>query len=168
MNGAERDMLVAIAIVVMIAALFVIPLGFPGTWIMLGVLTIATAIDEIAWWTLLLLLLVAIVAEFIEWVIVKRTSARYGASNKAFWGAIAGGLIGVIVGLSVPVIGALVAGLAGTFLGAVLVAYWESRHLRTAGRAAWGAVLGRGFAAAFKTAAGIAILVVGAAALIYG
>jgi uncharacterized protein YqgC (DUF456 family) len=160
--GTDREVLLALAIVVMIAALIVIPLGFPGIWIMIGILVIGTAFDEVAWWTLLFLVQVALAAELVEWVIVKKTSARYGASNRAFWGAIAGGLIGVLI----PVVGALIAGLVGTFVGAALVAWWETRRLKMAGRAAWGAVVGRAFAAAFKTAAGIVILVLGAAALL--
>lgn len=168
MSGAEREILLAFAIVVMAAGLLVIPLGFPGTWIMIGVLTVATALDEVAWYVLIVLVLLAVAAEFVEWVIVKRTSARYGASNRAFWGAILGGLVGVVIGIPVPVVGPLIAGLLGTFAGAVVVAWWESRQLRTASRAAWGAVVGRAFAAAFKTAVGIAILVVGGAALLLG
>lgn len=164
--GAERELLLAAGVLVMVASLFVIPLGFPGLWIMIGVLTLATAFGEVAWWTLLFLIGVGVLAEFAEWVIVKRTSARYGASNKAFWGAIAGGLIGVLIGVPVPVVGSLIAGLLGTFAGAALVAYWESRRLGRAGRAAWGAVLGRALAAAFKTAAGVVILVLGGAALL--
>lgn len=166
--GADREIVLALGVVIMIGALFVIPLGFPGIWIMIGILVIGTALDEVAWWLLLFLVLVGIAAELVEWVIVKQTSARYGASNKAFWGAIAGGLIGVLIGLPIPVVGPLVAGLLGTFLGAAIVAWWQTRRLRTASRAAWGAVLGRAFAAAFKTAAGIVILVLGAASLILG
>jgi uncharacterized protein YqgC (DUF456 family) len=167
-SGADRELLLALAIVIMIAALLVIPLGFPGIWIMIGVIVIGTALDEVAWWTLLFLTQVGLAAELVEWVIVKKTSARFGASNKAFWGAIVGGLIGVLIGLPIPVVGALVAGLLGTFVGAAIVAWWETRRLKTAGRIAWGAVVGRAFAAAFKTAAGIVILVLGAAALIVG
>jgi uncharacterized protein len=164
--GTDREVLLALAIVIMIAALLVVPLGFPGIWIMIGILVIGTALDEVAWWTLLFLVQVALAAELVEWVIVKKTSARYGASNKAFWGAIAGGLIGVLIGLPIPVVGALIAGLLGTFVGAAIVAWWETRRLRTASRVAWGAVVGRAFAAAFKTGAGIVILVLGATALI--
>ena len=167
MNSGDRELLLALAIVVMVGSLFVIPLGFPGLWIMIAVLVVATAFGEVAWWMLLFLVLLGVGAELVEWVILKKTSARYGASNKAFWGAVAGGLIGVLIGMPIPVVGALIAGLIGTFAGAAAVALWETRKLRAAGRAAWGAVLGRAFAAAFKTAAGVAILVLGAAALIW-
>ena len=160
--------LLALAIVGMIVALVVIPLGLPGLWIMIGILAVATFVDEVSPIILVLLVVVALLAELAEWAIVARTSARWGGSRKAFWGAIAGGLVGILVGLPVPlpILGTLVAGLLGTFVGAAAVTLWETRALRSAGRVGCGAVLGRAFAAATKTAAGIVILVTGVAALI--
>lgn len=160
--------LLALAVVGMIVALFVIPLGLPGLWIMIGILAVATYADEVSPWILLLLVFVALLAELAEWAIVARTSARWGGSRKAFWGAIAGGLVGILVGLPVPlpILGPLVAGLLGTFAGAAAVTLWETRALGSAGRVGCGAVLGRAFAAATKTAAGVVILVTGVAALI--
>ena len=160
--------LLALAIVGMIVALVVIPLGLPGLWIMIGILAVATFVDEVSPIILVLLVVVALLAELAEWAIVARTSARWGGSRKAFWGAIAGGLVGILVGLPVPlpILGPLAAGLLGTFAGAAAVTLWETRALRSAGRVGCGAVLGRAFAAATKTAAGIVILVTGVAALI--
>ena len=160
--------LLALAIVGMIVALVVIPLGLPGLWIMIGILAVATFVDEVSPIILVLLVVVALLAELAEWAIVARTSARWGGSRKAFWGAIAGGLVGILVGLPVPlpILGPLVAGLLGTFVVAAAVTLWETRALRSAGRVGCGAVLGRAFAAATKTAAGIVILVTGVAALI--
>jgi uncharacterized protein YqgC (DUF456 family) len=165
---AGTEGLLALAIVGMIVALVVIPLGLPGLWIMIGILAVATFVDEVSPIILVLLVVVALLAELAEWAIVARTSARWGGSRKAFWGAIAGGLVGILVGLPVPlpILGPLVAGLLGTFVGAAAVTLWETRALRSAGRVGCGAVLGRAFAAATKTAAGIVILVTGVAALI--
>ena len=165
---AGPEALLALAVLAMVACLALIPLGLPGLWIMIGILTIAVVGDEVSPWILLFLVPVAIVAELAEWVIVDRTSARWGGSRKAFWGAIAGGLVGILVGLPIPlpILGPLVAGLLGTFAGAAIVTWWETRTLRSAGRVGCGAVLGRAFAAAAKTAAGVVIVVVGAAALI--
>jgi uncharacterized protein YqgC (DUF456 family) len=166
MAGIEG--LLALAIVGMIVALIVIPLGMPGLWIMIGILAVATWANEVSPWILIFLVVVALLAELAEWAIVARTSARWGGSRKAFWGAIAGGLVGILVGLPIPlpILGPLVAGLLGTFAGAAAVTLWETRALRSAGRVGCGAVLGRAFAAATKTAAGVVILVTGAAALI--
>lgn len=162
----DTTTLLYLALFLMLAALFLVPLGLPGIWIMIGILTVATAYGEVAPWLLLFLVAAGAAAEAVEWVILKRTSARWGASRTAFWGAVAGGLIGVLIGVPIPVLGSLVAGLLGTFAGAAAVALAETRRFRDAGRVAWGALLGRVFAAAFKTAVAIGILVLGAAALL--
>jgi hypothetical protein len=165
---AGTEALLAAAVVLMVVALLVIPLGIPGLWIMIGVLTLAVAGGEVSPWILLFLVPVAVLAELAEWAIVARTSARWGGSRKAFWGAIAGGIAGILLGLPIPlpILGPLLAGLLGTFAGAAAVTLWETRAVRSAGRVGCGAVLGRAFAAAAKTAAGVVILVIGAAALI--
>lgn len=164
---AGPEALLAVALLAMVVALFLIPLGIPGLWVMIGVLTLAAAADEVSPWILMFLVAIAVLAELAEWAIVSRTSARWGGSRKAFWGAILGGIVGILVGLPVPlpILGPLLAGLFGTFAGAALITLWETRALRSAGRVGLGAVLGRAFAAAAKTAAGVVILVVGGAAL---
>ena len=154
------------AIALMTVGLLVIPLGLPGLWVMLAVLGLAAFDGAVAWWVVGALAVCAALAEVAEYFIVRHTSDRYGASRRAFWGAIAGGLVGVIVGVPVPIVGPLIGGLLGTFAGAAIVTWWQTRHLGSAGRAALGAVIGRGIAAAVKTAAGFAILVFGAAALL--
>lgn len=164
----DPDLLILAALIVMVLSLLLIPLGFPGGWLMLAALGVAAWEGEVAWWVWGALIVVVAVSEVAEYLIVERTSARYGGSRRAFWGAMLGGLIGVLVGLPLPVplLGPLLAGLLGTFAGATVVAFRETREVRAAGRVGWGAVLGRAFAAAFKTAAGVVVLVVGGAALL--
>ncbi len=163
-----QPILAAGAIFVMVGCLFLIPLGFPGTWVMLGVLGIGAWLGEVAWWVWGVLIGVAGLAEVAEFLIVRRASQRFGASRKAFWGAILGGIVGVLIGLPLPLplIGPLIGGLVGTFGGAAVVTWWETKHMKTAGRAAFGALIGRAFAAAAKTAVGFAVLIVGAASLL--
>lgn len=163
----ETPALAVLLVLLMLPCLLLIPLGLPGTWIMLGLLGLAVWAGTVAWWLWLLLVAVAGAAEVAELLIVRRASLTYGGSRRAFWGAIAGGAIGVLAGLPVPlpVLSSLLGGLAGTFLGAALVTYRETRHFGSAGRVGWGTLIGRAFAAAAKTAAGVVVLVVGAAAL---
>ena len=158
----------ALLVLLMIPCLFLIPLGLPGTWIMLGLLGLAVWSGEVAWWLWLLLILVAGAAEVAEFFIVRHTNRAYGGSRRAFWGAIVGGTVGVFLGVPfpVPIVGSLVGGLVGTFAGAALVTFRETRRVRSAGRVGWGTLIGRGFAAAAKTAAGVVVLVVGATSLI--
>lgn len=161
------EALIALAVVGMAVSLLLVPLGLPGNWLMIGILTVGVAFDEVAPGLLLALVAVAGLAEVAEYALVRRAGARWGGSRKAFWGAIAGGIVGIVLGLPIPlpVLGPLLAGLLGTFAGAAAVTLWETRALRSAGRVGVGAVLGRALAAAVKTAAGVVVLVVGAAAL---
>ncbi|MGQ0562241.1 MAG: DUF456 family protein [Gemmatimonadota bacterium] len=151
---------------IMIVALFSIPLGLPGLWIMIGVVAVGALMHEIGVTIIILTTSIALLAELIEFLLVKRLTRQYGGSRKAFWGALAGGLIGVVVGVPVPVVGSILAGLAGSFVGAAAVTLVETRELRAAHRVGWGAVFGRALAAVTKTAAGLAILVLATAALI--
>lgn len=155
-----------IMILIMFLALLTIPIGVPGLWIMIGVIAVAAIMKEVGLAVVLITLAIAIVAELVEFLIVKRLTKQYGGSQKAFWGAIAGGTIGVIVGVPVPIIGSIIAGLIGSFAGAALVTYSETKELRAAHRVGWGAVFGRAISAVTKTAAGLTILIIAAAALI--
>lgn len=160
------DIWVVIALALMFAALFLVPLGLPGTWVQVLVLAVATFFDRFNPALLIGVVILATLAEAAEYAFVKRLTTRYGGSRKAFWGALIGGMVGVFVGVPIPVVGSVVAGVLGSFAGAGLVAYWETRDLRGAGRVGWGVVLGRVFAAAAKLGAGVVILVVGAAGLL--
>lgn len=149
------------AVAVMLVGLLLIPLGIPGLWLMLAALAGAVlAGAPVGWVTVLGLVLLALVAELGEYLAVRFASGRYGGSGRAFWGAVVGGVVGGVAGTPVPVVGSLLGVLLGTFGGAVAVAWLESRDARDATRVGWGAVLGRAAAAAVKTAAGLAVLVV--------
>jgi uncharacterized protein YqgC (DUF456 family) len=150
----------------LVVGLLVIPLGLPGLWIMVGAIAVGAILSEVGFAVVVTTVCIAIAAELVEFVLVKRLTAQYGGSRNAFWGAIAGGTVGVIVGAPVPIIGSILAGLVGSFIGAGIVTYAETKELRAAHRVGWGAVVGRALSAVVKTAAGLAILVLGIAALL--
>ena len=156
----------ALAVAAMVFSLFLTPLGAPGNWIMIVILAIGAYYDRVSWPVLAVCVVIALVAEVLEFLLVKRMSDKYGGSKKAFWGAIAGGIVGVVVGMPVPVIGSIIAGFLGSFAGAAVVTYMEAKDMDQARRVGWGVLLGRMLAATVKTAAGIAILVAGAAAFL--
>lgn len=164
----EATALAVIGVAVMLAGLLMVPLGLPGNWLMLLVLAVGAGVGRVGPWTLGILGAVVVAAELAEFLLVRAASARYGGSPAAFWGAVVGGLAGVAVGAPIPIVGSLVAGVAGTFAGAAAVSLWETRRPGEATRVAWGAVLGRALSAAVKTAAGVAVLVTGAGALLVG
>lgn len=160
------EIIALLGVVVMGVALLLVPLGLPGNWIMLGVLAVGTAAGRVGWPVLATLVGLVVVAEVLEYLFVERMSGRYGGSRRAFWGALAGGIAGALLGAPIPVVGSLVALGVGTFVGAAVVTLAESRRWREAARVGWGALLGRAAAAAAKTATALAILVVGGAALL--
>lgn len=159
-------MMAWLGILVMTLALVAIPLGLPGLWIMVGVAAIGAIVGEVGLLALLGCVILAVAAELIEFYLLRRLTRQYGGSRKAFWGALGGGLAGVLVGAPIPIIGSVIAGMLGVFAGAAIVTYAETRQFDAAQRVGWGALLGRMFTAVAKTAAGIAILVIAAAALL--
>lgn len=156
-----------LAIALMVISLFLIPLGLPGAWIMVGILAVAAIYKTVGITTLLIVAAIAIIGELIEFFVVKRLTAEYGGSRSAFWGAIIGGIIGVIVGVPVPIVGSIFAGFIGSFLGAAVVTAMETRRWDQAGRVGWGVLVGRMLSAIAKTFAGIVILVIGTFALLW-
>jgi len=159
-------MLAILGIAVMAIALFTIPLGVPGLWIMVGVLGIGAWQGVVGYMVLGACIVLAICAELIEWVIIRKFNIQYGGSRLAFWGAIAGGIVGVIVGVPVPIIGSIIAGFVGSFAGAAAATYYETKKLDSATRVGFGIMMGKMWAAVAKVGAGVAILVLGAAALL--
>lgn len=159
-------MLATLGIVVMVAALLLTPLGVPGLWIMAGVLAVGAWAGAVGWTIVVIAALLAAAAELVEFLIVERMNVRYGGSRLAFWGAIAGGFAGVIIGMPVPVIGAIVAGFIGSFAGAAVATLYETKRIDRAAQVGWGTLIGRMWAAAAKVGAGVIILVIGSAALL--
>ena len=159
-------MMVWIGIIALVLGLLSIPLGLPGVWIMIGVAAVGAITGEIGLITLLLVVIIAVAAELIEFFLARKLTKQYGGSKKAFWGAIGGGFVGVLIGAPVPIIGSIIMGMIGAFAGAALVTYAETKQMSAAHRVGWGAVLGRVFTTVAKTVAGLVILVLAGAALI--
>ena len=152
---------------VLLACVAIIPLGLPGTWIMLAAglgYDLLPGDGQIGTWTLLIGLALALVAELLEFLIAARYTTRYGGSRRAGWGAILGGFAGAIVGVPVPIIGSVIGAFVGAFAGAYVAERTRRVDHGPATRVATGALIGRAAAAAIKTAFGLAI----AALLLFG
>ena len=108
---------------------------------------------------LLVLFILAVAAEVLEFWSGLWGARRYGGSKKAMLGTLIGGLIGAIT-LS-PMIfgfGTIVGAFLGAFLGGFLVTYLEQRKMNQAVRVGWGGLLGRVFAMVFKGAAVVTMI----------
>jgi uncharacterized protein YqgC (DUF456 family) len=157
-------MAVALLAAALVAALLLVPLGLPGTWLMLAAgvgYNLLVPASPIGWITLGTGVALATAGEVLEWTLSLRYTRRYGGSRRAGWGALLGGLAGAIVGVPIPVIGSMIGAFAGAFAGALIAEY--SRREATAGsagRVATGALLGRIAATAAKSALALAIAVI--------
>lgn len=147
---------------VLFGSLLMIPFGLPGLWVMLGAAVIYSATGggaAISTATLVLVGVLAVIAEVIEYVLSARYVRIYGGSRRGAWGAIIGGTIGAIMGVPIPIIGSLVGAFAGSFIGALIAELGGGAGKKDASRAAWGALVGRALAAAMKVAIGLGIAV---------
>jgi uncharacterized protein YqgC (DUF456 family) len=144
---------------VMLVSLFMIPLGLPGTWVMIaaGVGYSILMPNSIGIFALVGVTALAVVAEIFEFTLAGKYARKYGGSRRASWGAIIGGIVGAIVGVPVPIVGPIIGGFAGAFIGALVFEYSGGSGAHAATRVAWGALIGRVVAAALKVAIGFVI-----------
>ena len=159
-------MLILLALA-LLACVVLIPLGLPGTWVMLALALGYNVLPGgghvgTAW--LVAAAALALAAEVLEFTVAARYTRRYGGSRRAGWGAILGGFAGAIVGVPVPIVGSVIGAFAGAFAGAYVAELTRRSAHGAATRVATGALLGRAAAAAIKTAFGLAIAVL----LIFG
>ena len=164
-------MLLVLFILAMIASIFVVPLGLPGTFIMVGVAILANyvAAAGIGWIAIGISLALAVLAEVLEWTMSARFAIKFGGSKRAAWGAIIGGFLGAFAGIPVPVVGSMIGAFAGAFVGA-LVAEWTQPEANAASatRVATGALIGKAAATAMKLAIAFTIALMLTFSLIAG
>jgi uncharacterized protein YqgC (DUF456 family) len=152
--------IVAIFGLVLLLSLFLIPLGLPGTWVMLaaGIAYLFLApVEPFGWLVIGGCFAIAIVGEILEFLFAAGYTKKYGGSNRAAWGAIIGGLIGVMIGVPIPILGSIIGGFVGAFAGAMIGEFSLGKSTEGATRAATGATIGRAMAIALKTVAGVMI-----------
>ncbi|MGQ0766369.1 MAG: DUF456 domain-containing protein [Gemmatimonadota bacterium] len=147
--------------VVLLGCLFVVPLGLPGLWMMIGAAFLWNWIvptATIGWGALGLSVAMAVLAEVFEWTLSAKYTARYGGSRRAGWGAILGGIAGAFIGVPIPIIGSVIGAFAGAFAGALIMEFSRRESTaESATRVAKGALVGRVAATAVKVGLGCAV-----------
>jgi uncharacterized protein len=169
------DMLLhALGVVLLFAACLLalcsLIVGLPGTFAIVGIALLyawATAFAAVHWSTIGWLLLMAVTAEGIELVASGAGAAGTRPSRRVTIGALAGALIGGIVGTPFLFgVGSLLGALAGAFTGAALAVQLEGGSLRDSVVTGFAALKGRLLGFVLKTAiAAVMVIVVGAAVL---
>jgi uncharacterized protein YqgC (DUF456 family) len=152
---------------ILFCCIMIIPLGLPGTWLILGVAVGYAALthESIGWVNIVIIFVLAIVGEILEFMLAGRYARKYGGSKRAGWGAILGGMAGVFIGIPIPIIGSMIGAFIGAFAGALLFELAGGTRAGPATKVATGALLGRVVAAAMKVGIGfvMAAWVIGAA-----
>ncbi|MFL5489407.1 MAG: DUF456 domain-containing protein [Gemmatimonadaceae bacterium] len=145
---------------VIVLSLVLIVLGFPGLWIMVASAVTYNMIvpgDPIGWVTLIVVGVLALVAELLDFVMTGRYARKYGGSRRAGWGAILGGIVGAMVGVPIPIIGPVIGAFVGSFLGALIAELTGGSSAGDATRVAKGALIGRVVSTALKIGIGFTI-----------
>ncbi len=140
-------------VLLLVLAILSIPVGFPGTWVIVGLAALwdwVSGTVAVGVTTLVAMLALAAGAEVLDMVLAGRYAQRYGGSRRAAWGAVLGGMAGAIIGVPVPIVGSVVGAFAGAFLGALIAEASRGTPATDAVRVATGALIGRAVAAAVR------------------
>ncbi|MCF8062539.1 MAG: DUF456 domain-containing protein [Deltaproteobacteria bacterium] len=141
--------------------------GLPGNWVNIGLLGLwrwAHQDMPADWWFFLFLLVLAGLAELIEFWSQVEGARRYGGTRGGTWGAFLGGIAGSIVMAPLFLgVGVLIGAVVGAFLGCLALEILAGRGLAESLHASRGALWGRVLGLVAKFGAGAYILVTGAA-----
>jgi uncharacterized protein len=144
--------------------LFVSALGLPGNWLMVATTT-AVAVWQwgsrmIGPWALGIVFALAIAGEVVETLSGAVATRKVGGTRKAAVGAIGGGILGAFFGtglVPIPLLGTLIGGFAGAFLGATALEMIGGSSVDRSFRSGAGAAVGHSLGVLAKLAAGAAI-----------
>jgi len=145
---------------VILLSLILIVLGLPGLWIMVAsavTYNLVVAGDPIGWVTLIIVAVLALIAELLEFSLTGKYARKYGGSRRAGWGAILGGIVGAMVGIPVPIVGSVIGAFVGSFLGALIAELTGGSSTGDATRVAKGALIGRVVSTGLKIGIGFTI-----------
>lgn len=144
---------------VLLLGLVMIPFGLPGTWILAGAALGYSILvpGTIGTFTIVLVAILALVGELIEFTLTAKYTKKYGGSRRASWGAVIGGMVGAVVGVPIPLIGSVIGAFAGAFAGAFVAELSQGSEGGVATRVATGALIGRAAASAMKVGLGLAM-----------
>jgi len=136
----------AILILMCLTGFIFVFLAGPGTvLVLLGATIFAfmTRFSVLDLWTLVILVGLYLLGEFMEYVALIVGAKRLGASNAAIVGAIAGGILGAVGGSAWLVIGVIPGTLCGIFLGAFILELLVKRDWKQSLKSGIGSLVGR-------------------------
>ena len=155
-------MAVVLLLVAIALGLLMIPFGLPGTLIIFAATLsyyLLVPDSSIGLATVVLVGVLMIIAEVLEFMLAGRYARKYGGSKRAGWGAIIGGMVGAVFGVPLPIVGSVIGAFIGSFVGAFAFEWYGHKDHAVATRVAWGALVGRAVSAAMKVGIGLGMAV---------
>jgi len=150
---------------ILILGLISLFFALPGTWLILVTTTAyawVTGFTQVGGGMLLLLALLTVVGEVVEYLFGIAGARRFGSSGRGILFSILGGFAGAVVGAPLFFgFGAVLGALVGAFLGAVLIELltYGAAEWKKAVRSGWGNFLGRIAGVITKMAIAIGMIV---------
>lgn len=149
-----------VSIVVLFAWIGVglVAVTLPGIWV---AIVVAVLVDwwrpeVMSLWVIVTAVVLAIIAEIVEFFASAAGSKRAGGTRSGAWGSLFGTIVGMIVGqifIPIPIIGAIIGGVVGAGLGALFAERSiAERSWGDSWRSGRGAATGRAWSIVFKTA----------------
>lgn len=138
---------VSLFIIVLFLGFFSIIFGLPGTIVIAAdvfVYALVTGFHPIGWKVILVIIILAVLAETLEFFIGMSVALQFGLSVRGLWASIAGSMIGAA--LLTPFFlgfGAIAGAFLGGFAGVFTVEMIRQQSLKPAFRAGYGIILGR-------------------------
>ena len=146
-------------------------LSIPGNFIIVfdtGWYGLATGFHRFSLSFLLILLIIAVLVELLEYFIISFGARKYGATKL---GAVSGILVGIggsISGFFVsPLLGAIIGGFVGVIIGTMGIELIRGKNIRDSLNAAYGAILGRLGGLTVKAIGSLAMVVIIASKLFF-
>jgi uncharacterized protein len=153
-----------------LAGLVSLIFGLPGNFVILGASMLFGwygGFQEITVKIIIILIVLALAGELIEFLLGVAGSKKYESSNRAIVGSIIFGIIGAVMGAPFFFgIGAVAGAFAGAFAGAIIVELSQGKNMDEALKSGWGAFIGRVAGTISKGAVGIAMIAVTVAAVL--
>lgn len=151
------------ALAVLVIALMLLSLGLhifglPGNWVLL-ILAVAWKFfqpEAMTWNFVMILGLIAVVGEVLEFAAQYMGGKKYGASGRGNFGAFVGAIVGAMLGAPFLFgLGALPGALFGSFGGCLVLEMSHGRKFDEAKTCAWGAFWGKAFGMTVKVSLGV-------------
>ena len=164
----------AVFMLSLLAGVVMAAVTLPGSILVLAsaiVFSACTHWQRPGWQVLIVLAVLATIAELLDNVLTIYGVRKYGGSRRSAVLGGVGALIGAIVGgmvIPIPIVGSLVGALAGGFATAWWLEEKAGKERGEAVRAGWGSVMGRAMGATAKVILTIAMVVVTVVAVYSG